>query len=408
MRLKDTIKISLRGIVTQRSRSILTMLGIVIGISSVILMLSLGQGAQSLILSQVASFGAQTVFVEPGSGDQQGPPIGVDLGLLKQRDIDAVKKNPSFDRVSGVVFRQVRVVAGEVDKKLQVVGALPDELAINDVEVERGRFFDDTEVRARARVAVIGQTVRDTYFENREPLGEELRIHGQRFRVIGVMEPLGTQFFQNRDEQIYAPLPAFQDLLGIDYVNYVSARAVIPVEIAMEEMRTVLRDVHGIRNPENDLSKDPFRVSSTSEATAIVGTVTLALTVLLSSIAAISLVVGGIGIMNIMLVSVTERTREIGLRKAVGAREKDILLQFLMEALFLTLTGGVIGILLGSATSFLAYLVARNFISDWVFTVPPEAIALAFTVSTVVGLAFGIYPARRAAKLDPIEALRYE
>lgn len=408
MRLKDTIKISFKGIVTQRSRSALTMLGIVIGIASVILMLSLGQGAQSLILSQVASFGAQTVFAEPGSGDQHGPPIGIDLTLLKQRDLDALKRNPAFDKVSGVVFRQVRIVAGEVDQKLQVVGTLPDELDINDVEVEFGRFFDDTEVRARSRVAVIGQKVRDDFFENVDPLGNELKIQGQRYRVIGVMEALGTQFFQNRDEQIYVPLTALQDTLGIDYVNYMTARAIVPVEIAVEELRAELRDVHGIRNPENDLAKDPFFVSSQSEAADIVGTVTLALTLLLSSIAAISLVVGGIGIMNIMLVSVTERTREIGLRKAVGARQKDILQQFLIEAVMLTLTGGVIGIMFGSITSFLAYLIARNFITGWVFTVPPSAVALAFTVSTAVGLLFGIYPARRAAKLDPIEALRYE
>lgn len=408
MRFRDTLKIAYRGIITQRSRSALTMLGIVIGISSVILMLSLGKGAESLILGQVASFGAKTIFIEPGSGDRHGPPIGIDLTLLKQRDIDALKRLTTVDKVSGVVFRQVRVTAGTVDKKLQVVGTLPDELDINDAEVVTGRFFDDNDVRAHARLAVVGSKVREDFFDGEHPLGQELKIQGQRFRVIGVMEELGALFFQNRDEQVYVPLTALQDTLGIDYVNYLTARATAPVELVVGDVRQALRDVHGIRNPDNDLARDPFFISSQSEAADIVGTVTLALTLLLSSIAAISLIVGGIGIMNIMLVSVTERTREIGLRKAVGASEQDILSQFLIEAVILTLSGGIAGILLGSGTSFLAYLIAKNFITGWVFTVPLNAIVLAFTVATLVGLLFGIYPARRAAKLDPIEALRYE
>jgi len=409
MRIRDTFDIAYHSIIAHRLRSVLTILGIVIGIASVILMLSLGKGAETLILGQVASFGAKTIFVEPGSGERHGPPIGIDLTILKYRDVEALKRLPSLDRVNGMVWRELRVLYQDQDKKLQIAGELPDGLEISGSKQMRlGRYIEDTDVRSRTRVAVIGAKLHEDFFSNADPLNKEIRIMNQRFRVIGVLEERGTQFFQNLDERIYVPLPTLQDMLGVNYLNFITARAIVPHEIAMDDVRKALRDVHGIHNPDNDLSKDPFFVSSQTEAADIVSTITLALTLLLSSIAAVSLVVGGIGIMNIMLVSVTERTREIGLRKAVGARERDILMQFLVEAVLLTLSGGIIGIILGSGFSFVAYLIASNFVTGWEFTVPPAAILLAFSVATAVGLAFGIYPARRAAKLNPIEALRYE
>lgn len=408
MRFHNLSRIAFRALLTNKSRSVLTILGIVVGIMSVILMLSLGQGAKGLIINEVASFGANTLFIEPGKGDQHGPPIGVDLEILKNRDVEAIKKLPGILNVSAVVFRDANVVYKEEDKRLRVVGALPDEQIISNAYPEKGRFFSDDEVHERARVAVVGSEVADKLFNGRGDIGETVRIGKFNFKVIGVMREQGTRFFQSFDNQIYVPLTAAQDVFGINYVNFISALGEGNLDVLVDEVRVRLRELHTIDNPKGDLAKDPFLVSTQVEATQTIGVVTAALTALLASIAAISLIVGGIGIMNIMLVSVVERTREIGLRKALGARYKDILRQFLFEAVFLTLSGGVLGTLLGILFSFLAYLGIHNQFSGWEFNVPLYSIVLAFGVSAFVGLVFGIYPARRAARLDPIEALRYE
>ncbi len=228
-------------------------------------------------------------------------------------------------------------------------------------------------------------------------------------KIVGVLDPQGSKFFSNLDNRIYLPVSTAQrELLGVTYVNYIAAKATVNIEAAKDEARAILRDSHHLDNPEQDLAKDDFHVSSQSDAVAIIGAVGFALTLLLASIAAISLLVGGIGIMNIMLVSVTERTREIGLRKAIGATEKEILQQFLLEAVILTIAGGVIGILLGVGGSVLAATVLSHFIDGWNLVIPPGGIILSVVVSTVVGIIFGFYPAKRAAHLDPIEALRYE
>ncbi len=412
MHISNLISISFRGLLTNKSRSLLTILGIVVGIMSVILMLSLGQGAKGLIINEVASFGANTLFVEPGPGDQNGPPIGIDMEILKFKDIEAIRKLPGISHASGVVFRDATVVYKEEDKRMRIVGALPDEQVISNAVPSQGRFFSDDEVKERSRVAVVGSEVAEQLFnggaDSTDGIGETIRIGKSNFRVIGVMAEQGTRFFQNFDNQIYVPLTAAQDVFGVNYVNYVSALGTGNLDVLVDEVRVRLRELHAIDNPAGDLSKDPFRVSTQVEATQTVGVITSALTALLASIAAISLVVGGIGIMNIMLVSVVERTREIGLRKAIGARSRDVLRQFLLEAVFLTLGGGVIGMALGIGFSFVASLAIRRQLSGWVFEVPLYAVVLAVSVSVGVGLVFGYYPARRAARLDPIEALRYE
>jgi putative ABC transport system permease protein len=227
--------------------------------------------------------------------------------------------------------------------------------------------------------------------------------------VVGVLEEQGTRFFQNLDAMAYVPVTTLQDdVLGVNYINFIAAKTTLPLDWAKEEIRFLLRDEHDIDNPDGDLSKDDFFVSTQEDAVAIIGTVSAVLALLLSSIAAISLLVGGIGIMNIMLVSVTERTKEIGLRKAIGATYGEILRQFLLESVILTLVGGLVGVASGIGMAFLTYLIVRTQLDGWSFSVSVNSIVLAVIVATVVGIVFGIYPARRAAKLDPIEALRYE
>jgi putative ABC transport system permease protein len=263
-----------------------------------------------------------------------------------------------------------------------------------------------------ARVVVLGNSIKEDLFADEDPIGKIVRIKKTNFRIIGVLKEQGTQMFMNMDEIIYVPIITAQKLLtGQDHLRWIIARAKNEevIDTAVYNIRLLLRERHGIYNPENDLGKDDFKVMSQAETAEMMEAVIGILTALLSCIAAISLVVGGIGIMNIMLVSVAERTHEIGLRKAVGARSKDILNQFLLEAMVLTLAGGIIGIISGIAVSLLASIVLGQLLQvGWQFTISISSILLAFAVASAIGLIFGIYPARKAAKLSPIEALRYE
>jgi putative ABC transport system permease protein len=400
-------QVARRSLAINRARTFLTILGIVIGVSSVILMLSLGRGAQSLILSQVASFGSQTIFVQAGSGDEQG---GGNPGLTKQTmklaDIDKLKALPTLDLVSAVLVFNDHLVYQDQDRKVQIVGSMPEEQAINSTYPIAGRFFDTGE---NSPVAVLGYKIAtDVFGSPQDALGQRVSLKKRSFRVIGVMQEQGTKFFTNFDNNVYIPLRLSLDMYGVDYVSYVSARAVGPVDLAKEDVRLAMRESHNLDNPKADLAKDDFQVASPADAAAIIDTVGTVLTLLLTSIAAISLVVGGIGIMNIMLVTVTERTREIGLRLAVGARRKDIMRQFLIETMILTLGGGAIGILLGVGLAGGAAAVLGTFVSGWKLVIPLSALTSGIGVSVAVGLLFGLYPARRASQLNPIDALRYE
>ncbi|MBI5755162.1 ABC transporter permease [Candidatus Peregrinibacteria bacterium] len=409
MKFSTVLHTALSGIMTNKLRSLLTISGIVIGITSVILMLSIGQSAQALIISQVASFGSDSLFVEPGNAEEGGPPIGSDFTILKYDAVMKLRSLPTIDRIAPLVWLDASVVSGNKDKRVRIVGTTPDNQDIDNAYPMSGRFFDETELRGRAKVAVLGHKMVDLLFDGEDPVGQRIKINRVNFKIIGVMEEQGTKFFQNLDEQIYIPVTTAQkEVFGVDYVQFASLRAVGDLDIAREDVRYALRDALNINNPDNDPAKDGFRIASQVDAVEIVGVVTNALTLLLSSIAAISLVVGGIGIMNIMLVSVTERTREIGLRKAIGAKKKDITIQFLSEAILLTMTGGVVGILLGLLLAFAFATVVKHFAYSFAFVLPVTAMVSGFLVALFVGLIFGIYPARRAAELDPIEALRYE
>jgi putative ABC transport system permease protein len=399
-------------------RSALTMLGIIIGVGSVILMMSLGKGAQSLILGQIKSLGANSIYIEPGSFDPSKG-FGMEMALeemtiktLKLKDVEAIKKDPLVDIAYPMVYGVARAIYRSNDEKITFIGITPEAYIIDDWHAVTGRDINEDEVKSMAKVATLGHKIAKDLFAEEDPIGKTIRIRKTNFKVIGVMQERGVEMFQNFDEYIYIPVTTAQKLLlGIDHLNAITVRAISEdvVNELMENIRLTLRDTHNIYNPEGDLSKDDFKVMSQVEASNMMTQITGILTAFLSSIAAIALLVGGIGIMNIMLVSVTERTREIGLRKAVGARNKDIMNQFLLEAITLTLLGGIIGFLGGTLISFAAAIVLSKVLNiDWVFVIPFSAVILAFGVAALVGLIFGLYPARKAAKLNPIEALRHE
>ncbi len=356
MKFTNSFKTAIIGLKTNKTRSFLTVLGIVIGIASVILMMSLGDGAQNLILRQIMSMGANNVYVEPGAfsggGDMtQQMMEGMEVKTFTLKDIEAIAKDPLVEMVAPIVVSVSRVVYKNNDEKITFFATTPAYNKITDAQTILGSNFTDFEVQGMSKVAVLGYKIKEDLFEDENPIGKIIRIKKTNFRVIGVMEEQGTQMFQSLDEYIYIPITTAQKfLLGINHVQSSVVKIISQDQIdeAVEDIRLILRERHNIYNPDGDLAKDDFKVVSGKETADIMNTVTSILTLLLSSVAAIALVVGGVGIMNIMLVSVAERTREIGLRKAVGARSKDILYQFLIESVVLTVLGGVLGILLGA------------------------------------------------------------
>lgn len=385
-------------------RTVLTMLGIIIGIASVILIISLGQGATSSITDQVSSLGTNLIFITPGKQTPGRPPQATNS--LKYDDAEALadkSRMPDVSAVSAQVSTQAEVVANGQNKNTQISGVDASYADINSLELDQGEFIAPEDVTGYGRVAVLGpDVVTDIFGADANPIGETVTIKSRSFRVIGVTKAKGSTGFTNPDETVYIPVTtALKVLLGQDSVQAILVEGSDPQKIddTQQEITDLLMDQHKITDP----ALQDFTVTTSKEALSTVNNITGILTALLSGIAGISLVVGGIGIMNIMLVTVTERTKEIGLLKAIGAKRSDILTQFLIEAVVLTVTGGIAGIILGVSLSFLA----TRFLPI-PFVLQPTAILLAVGVSTIVGVVFGIYPAQRAAKLSPIEALRYE
>lgn len=387
-------------------RTLLTMLGIIIGIASVILIISLGDGATASINGQLSSFGTNTIFIRPGSLEPGQGPQRRQTDALKLTDAQALADKTriqNISAVSAVVLKPTQATANGQTINTSVQGVGADFFAIQSFEIEQGEFFTKDDELGLSRVAVLGsEVVTDLFGEGAEPVGETVKIDNRSFRVIGVLQEKDSSPILNPNEAVYIPVnTAMKILLGQDYVSAIMIQAENGelVNQTVNEITNLLVDEHDISEGEvND-----FSVNSAQQALEIVGSVTGLLTSLLAGIAGISLVVGGIGIMNIMLVTVTERTKEIGLLKSIGARDKDILTQFLIEAIVLTLVGGAIGITLGIILSF----VISSFINI-PFVISFSAIALAVGVSSGVGLLFGYYPAQQAAKLSPIEALRHE
>lgn len=396
-------------------RTILSILGVVIGIASVIIVLSVGQGIKGFLIGQLTSFGTDYIQVEikvPNTSHTStenaiGLATGIQITTLKDSDRQAILKlNNVKNAYSGSLTQQIVSYQGQ-NKQTFIFAVSPSYNEIDPTKVAAGRFFTADEDNALAKVAVLGPNLKQTLFGDEEAVGQQIKVGKNTFKVIGVMAKKGAQSFFDFDSMMYLPINTVQKLInGVDYVTFIFVQVINNSisNITAADVTSLMRERHHITDP----NKDDFAVTTEAEAMNMLNTIVGAITLLLIAIAGISLVVGGIGIMNIMYVSVAERTFEIGLRKAVGAKSADILRQFLMEAIFVTFSGGIFGIIIGSLVSYLITVISTYLGFNWKFVMSPSYLLLACGVSILVGLISGLYPARAAANLDPIVALRQE
>jgi putative ABC transport system permease protein len=408
-------QIAVKAIGRNRIRAVLTILGVVIGIAAVITVLSAGQGLRGFVVGQVETFGTDAIEIETKipntsqiSADNAGNmAMGVQITTLRNEDAEAIKKLSNIkDDYTAVIGQQV-VSYREENKQIMLWGASASFINIDKTKVMEGRFFTDEEDKTLTNVAVIGTTVKEKIFNNDDPLGKIIKIGKQKFTVVGVMEKRGSIAFFDMDNIIYVPVRTLQKkIMGIDHIQMILAQVYDKsrADETADEITLLLRERHNIYSDNKD--KDDFAVMTMAEAVDIYNTIFGAINLLLVAIAGISLLVGGIGIMNIMYVSVTERTYEIGLRKSFGATSGNILWQFLWEALIITFFGAIIGFLIGVLFSFLIALGASSAGIAWKFSISIQSVILAGSVSLVIGVVFGVFPALAAAKLDPVTALR--
>lgn len=402
---RESVKIALNALVANKLRSVLTMLGIIIGVGAVIAMVSIGMGVRDKVQNSIASLGSNLIIVTPGAASSSGIRQAAGTNTtLTLKDAQAIAREiPGVSAVAPSVGRQYQVVAGNQNWTTNVQGTTPEYMDVRNLSVQSGSFITNEDVEARNRVAVIGSTVAGNLFGNGNPVGQNIRINNAPFKVIGVLESKGQSAGgQDQDDIVIIPLTTAQErLMGITYIQAISVQAASAdvIDQVQDSITGLLRSRHRI-TPDKP---DDFTVRNLASVMATAQETTSTITMLLGSIAAISLVVGGIGIMNIMLVSVTERTREIGIRKALGARYSNILMQFLIEAVVIGVIGGVIGIALGIGCSY-----AISSFAGWNTVITPLPILVSFAFSVGIGLFFGLYPARKAALLNPIDALRYE
>ena len=399
-----TVRVAFKALARNKLRTSLTMLGMIIGVAAVITMVALGTGAQAAIEDQIRSAGTNMITIFPGSANMGGARQGGGTSKLTPEDANVLRQLSEIEFVSEGLQSRQQVIYGNQNWQTNIVGVNVEFQGVKSWPVKSGAFFSDVDVRAAAKVCLLGINVSNALFgEDTDPTGEQIRIRNQIFKVLGVMVERGASSSgQNQDDQILAPYTTvIKKLQGNDRLNYIlaSARSAERMSAAAEQINTALLAAHGM-----EVGDEPdFRVQTQDDLVAARTETSRTLTSLLAGIAGVSLVVGGIGIMNIMLVSVTERTREIGLRLAIGARSSDVLFQFLIEAVVISLVGGGMGIAIGySAAEFLRYYQGVPVL------VPVNAVATAVAFSAAVGIFFGFYPAQKASALDPIEALRFE
>jgi len=423
MDLFATIKLVFRTLLARKGRSFLTILGIVIGVAGVIIIIALGAGAQSLVLGQITKLGTNLLSVQPGKSNEKGPPsqiFGIVVTTLTMDDAQALRdpgRIPHATAVNPLVRGSASMVWQNKNLDTTFVGTDQTYPQVVSISMREGRFFDQRESDGNANVVVLGSSVADELFgeSGLDPVGQVVKVKsasatdagGVPLRVIGVITPRGSAFFQNQDDQIFIPLAIGQkQLLGIHHLQAINIKvdSAENVELTRGDVKQLLNERHHIKK---EVDAD-YTVRNIADAVSILSTITDALRLFLTAMAAIALVVGGIGILNIMMVTVAERTREIGLRKAVGASKSAVRNQFLFEAGTLTLLGGLVGIIVGVVVSYLVSLLMIKLGYDWAFIISPTSVVLAVGVSVLTGVIFGLYPAFKASKLNPIDALRYE
>ena len=406
MLFRESFSMALTSLYANKMRSLLTMLGIIIGVGAVIALVSVGMGVKSNVTHSIASLGSNMLIISPGASQKGGVRSAAgSRKTLKYEDAEAIRhKIKNIDYVSPTVSTSYQIVYGNNNWNTTVQGVTPEFLSIRSLSISNGSFITEDDLTKRQRVAVIGTTVPENLFEEKNPVGQTIRIHNQPYKVVGLLASKGgSSMGQDQDDMIYVPLTtAMERMLGITYVQSVNVQVsdATKMDQVQDEIETLLRQRHHLTQAHKE---DDFTVRNLTSLMETVSQSTSMLTLLLGAIAGISLLVGGIGIMNIMMVSVTERTREIGIRKALGATFLSIMTQFLIESMVLGIIGGIIGIFVGCAAS---QVIAK--VGGFTTVITPLPIIVSFAFSVGIGLFFGIYPARKAARLDPIEALRYE
>lgn len=405
MNFLNLIKIAWKAILLNKTRAMLTMLGIIIGVASVIAMLAIGEGSKESIKKNISSMGANLITIRPGAGMMGGVrSYPSSMQTLTLNDYKTLKTQTHYIKyISPMVNGSGQSIAGSNNWPTTIYGASPEYLSIRDWSVEKGSMFTEDDIESYAKVAVIGKTVQENLFPNEDPIGKMIRFKNIPFKVIGILKEKGENTFgQDQDDIIIAPYTAVQKrILAQKYLQSIVASSISEddSEAAVNEITTIMEKQHNIKEGDDN----DFNVSSQQEIISTFSSTSEMLTVLLVAIASISLIVGGIGIMNIMYVSVKERTKEIGLRMAIGAKGKDILLQFLIESVLISITGGILGVFIGLGATF-----AIKQFAGWPVSITMSSIVISFAVCTITGVFFGWYPARKAAQSDPINALRYE
>ena len=418
MKIREVVKLSLLSMLRNKTRTALTVLGMVIGIASIVIVFSAGEGIRSLIVGQIEAFGTNTIQTEvrvPSSkkgseGDMESAGAiasGIQVTSLNEKDLEDIKRIPNINDGYGAILSQETISYLNETKKAFLFGVSASYIDIDNSELASGYFFSESDNSSLSQVVVLGSKVAEDIFKGDDPVGKTVTIKRGRYQVIGVLKERGATVGFDFDSMTILPVKTLQKkIMGIDYFMYTIHRVVNPelAEETAETMRDILRENHGISNPD----RDDFRVTTMKEMLETSKDVTNSITILLLLIVIVSLVVGGVGILNVMYVIVSERTPEIGLRKALGAKFSDIMKQFLIESILITLIGAILGILLGMIFSFIVFLLANYFGLDWKFSVPLKSFGVALLFAIFFGVIFGLFPARKAGKLDPVEALRKE